>query len=94
MTAFIETLCKFYDLHNNRPSKMILQILITAIQTAINVQDKYVIEAALKSLTLRDFMLTFAVYYDELNDIFSDKHKEKLIEKIPTLVSITRAKAL
>ena len=94
MTAFIETLCKFYDLHNNRPSKMIMQILVTAIQAAINIQDKYIVEAALKSLTLRDFLLTFAVYYDEINDLFTDKHKQKLIDKIPVLVATTRAKEI
>lgn len=94
MAAFIETLGRFYDLHNNKPSKMIMQILVTAIQAAINIQDKYIVEAALKSLTLYDFLLTFAVYYDELNDLLTDRHKQKLIDKIPVLITTTRCKEI
>jgi len=92
LVEFIETLLNFYDLQNNKPSKMILTMLATAIKTATNITDKSVIEASLKSITLYDFLMTFARYYDLQNSELSNIHKQKLMQNINNVVNLTRLK--
>lgn len=94
LVDFIDELAMFYDLRNNQPSKMILVMLSTAIKTATNINDKSVVEAALKSISLYDFLMTFAIYYDSVNDLLTDEHKKKIISKIETIVNFTRCKKI
>lgn len=94
LVDFIEELATIYDLRGTTPSKMILTMIATAIKVAIGLQDKYVIEAALKSISLYDFLMTFAAYYDEINERLDDKHRTRFIDKIQSIVNLTRCKKI
>lgn len=94
MVEFIDTLAMYYDLQNNTPSKFIKDILTSRIKTAVDIQDKYVLDAASNSVTLQDYLLTFGYYYDEKNNFLNPVHRNKLISSIGNLVTVTRAKKL
>ncbi len=94
LVDFIDELAMFYDIRNNQPSKMILVMLSTAIKLATNINDKAVVEASLKSISLYDFLMTFAVYYDSINELLTPEHKKKIIDKIETIVRFTRCKKI
>jgi len=89
---FINIVANYYDLKSNRPSKMILQILTTGITTAVNISDRAMIEAALKSMTLYDFLMVFAKYYDSVNEKLTVIHKNKITDKIETILKVASVK--
>lgn len=94
LVEFVDKLSEYYDLRNCTPSKMIKQMLTTAITTAINIQDRNVIDAAINSVSLFDYLQTFAAYYDSINKVFSFAHKHAFITKIKNVVTITSCKKI
>jgi len=94
LVDFVDKLSEFYDLRNCSPSKMIKQMLTTAITSAINIQDRTVIDAAINSISLYDYLNTFAKYYDSINGFLSLPHKLKFMDKINNVITITRCKKI
>jgi hypothetical protein len=94
LVELIDTIALFYDLHNNTPSKMIKDIVTSQIKRAVNITDNYVLDAANKSITLHEYLLTFGYYYDEKNDFLNPIHRNKLIDSLPNLLTVTRAKQI
>ena len=94
LVEFIDTLASYYDLQGNKPSKMILVMIATAIKTAVGIENRDIVEASLKSVTLYDFLMTFAQYYDSVNKVLDIKHKQLMLTKITGVMNMTRCKKI